>query len=102
MSVKRKPPAGEPLPWFDWEFQPTKNVCICSRCMTVAYPVILAGGSSVYRCCNQIWTLQIRVHSVLPYDFWDRYTWGNKVPKGYREPDDVADTGETHEEGNAA
>lgn len=91
--ARSKEPEGEPLVFFDWTFRPSSNVVICSRCLTVTYPTIPAGGSSLYHCCGQVWMLQGRLHQRLPGDFWDRFTWGHRVPKHCREPDDIADTG---------
>ena len=74
--------SADPI-WFDIQ-RTDSDCCICSRCGMVLRPEAGSGPNGVYRHCGQIWVLQGRYAKRLPRDFWDRFDYGDIVPKTYR------------------
>ena len=82
--------------WFDFTFQPDMDAIICSSCRRVTQP---EGGSGIgtkagcswkFVCCGQLWFRQgMKRHKRLPFNFWNKYTWGDIVPKSIAPEEDV-------------
>jgi hypothetical protein len=85
------------LTWFDYE-PPSTTVCICDRCGSVCRPLSIPAW---YQCCGQGWGYYRGYYKPLPADFWQRFRYGDVVPKRYRPEDEPNDEPEIEEESAA-